>query len=817
MLGTVNIKVRPLKLALLVDPGNALQAREAIRLASSVWGGMFCPIIPMYKRLPRSWDKEALKPPPGRQFVEGWIDAFDPDFLVQFGKEVPDYITESQLKIVDSQKFWLRTRNQNGTLPAYGVSIFDLYREIFNESFKFKPRYPLKVTQPTIPKQLGLFWASVFGEYPVHISDAVTTHLSSHLDIERPSASAETFFEMNASDVVYPRRLTSWGLEAHGDLRFGRHACIFFMDASSIEDVIDYWNLRATGRSVIPLPHQFLLQESFKKTVQQFIMQERRESPSQPGYFDVPSFIRSRNSTLEEMSKYADTLKFEGQSAEDASHRYFSLQHWYPRIWDGWARSRDGGVVANYSTEEHSLEIEQSSQLDMRIKPIVPKFAEENWLHSDGLCANEFDLRMYGADEHLAEVYPKARGKNLLQAISGITGLHGDWRVGQHGLVKIVKSLTSESRKVPPSEAIFFAWLADHGWKAELSSPGILAKQIYKRLSGTSRLIANKSVLGLFEYMNGGSVNRDGSPGTADRIGGEREVSVGEVKSRLGGSKKNSFRYDDFVERGVFKLGLRTKCPNCQRNTWFALPALRETLDCPKCLTSFTAAGNIDQSTSNWFYRTTGPFSVANYADGAFAVLLTLDAIGDRRASSMRTTSVPSFLATAPGKQPLEADLAMFWRETSFGEDRDGLLFGECKTYGLFESRDFERMRYLGSTFPGAVLVFSTLRESLTPKEVKELTRLVKAGRKYWKNERPINPVLILTGRELFSWQGAPYCWTDAERERFPHLDGLIALCDATQQLYLGLPSWHDGWSKEMRKKMERNELRARSARGKAQ
>jgi hypothetical protein len=33
MLGTANIKVRPIKLALMVDPNSALQVREAIRLA----------------------------------------------------------------------------------------------------------------------------------------------------------------------------------------------------------------------------------------------------------------------------------------------------------------------------------------------------------------------------------------------------------------------------------------------------------------------------------------------------------------------------------------------------------------------------------------------------------------------------------------------------------------------------------------------------------------------------------------------------------------------------------------------------------------
>ncbi len=80
----------------------------------------------------------------------------------------------------------------------------------------------------------------------------------------------------------------------------------------------------------------------------------------------------------------------------------------------------------------------------------------------------------------------------------------------------------------------------------------------------------------------------------SNRISGEREMAVGEVKSRLKVSSGNSHLYDALIEKGVFKLGLRTKCPNCQRNTWFALSSLRESLECPKCLNYFAAAGNVD-------------------------------------------------------------------------------------------------------------------------------------------------------------------------------------------------------------------------------
>jgi hypothetical protein len=70
-------------------------------------------------------------------------------------------------------------------------------------------------------------------------------------------------------------------------------------------------------------------------------------------------------------------------------------------------------------------------------------------------------------------------------------------------------------------------------------------------------------------------------------------------------------------------------------------------------------------------------------------------------------------------------------QDAVFGQRNDGVLFAECKTYDRFQAKDFMRMRQLAKTFPGAVLVFSTLRKSLSLQEIKGITRIAKRGRKY--------------------------------------------------------------------------------------
>ena len=113
-------------------------------------------------------------------------------------------------------------------------------------------------------------------------------------------------------------------------------------------------------------------------------------------------------------------------------------------------------------------------------------------------------------------------------------------------------------------------------------------------------------------------------------------------------------------------------------------------------------------------------------------------------------------------------------------------------------------MKAIAKDFPGAVLIFSTLREELTHFELEELKKLSKMGNKRWKSERPINPVMILTGTEIFSPHGPPYCWPDNEHEKYRDCHGILGLAKATQQKYLGVKAWDVVWHEEYEKKRKK-------------
>ncbi len=248
------------------------------------------------------------------------------------------------------------------------------------------------------------------------------------------------------------------------------------------------------------------------------------------------------------------------------------------------------------------------------------------------------------------------------------------------------------------------------------------------------------------------------------------------------------------VEKKVLRLGIEVQCSGCTRHSWYSVTESDYELVCRKCNERFHLPVH-NPKEIGWAYMTVGPCNLPGRADGVYSVLLTYRFFSVLL--QQPTTPLLSFTATK-GTDTIEADLALFLREARFGRSTIETLFAECKTYNHFKREDIDRMLGLSKGFPGAILVFATLRKNLTEIEKKLMRPLVNRGRKYWKEDRPYNPVLILTATELFeSYLRPEQAWEKAGGQYAPwagklargHL-GILELCDATQQIYLGMKPW---------------------------
>ena len=540
--GSINLKIRPIKLAFLVDPNNAKQVRDAIQLGSTVWGGTYCPIIQLYKKMPKTWRDGPIKAPKAKNVILGYIEAFDPDILVQFSNDVPSYVKDLKIKIIKPNEIWDTIEEGRNLSPKYGIGIFEIFNDLFKQYFKYKAKYPVKIVIPELPQQHTLFWASLFGEIPLKLMPLIKEHYAEPLEIMEQRFTIDKIEDFFKADVIFPRKFTQHALDRvrQSGLGRGARAYAFFMDAAKTDDIIDYWNLRAMGKSVIPVPKQFLLNEHLKKIIIGFLRDNRVHWGHNKTVCDFASIVRSRNSTMSEIEAYAKTLDIKPELNDPSKDGFFSLQHWYPRIWDEWGRDKDGAIPDNFYGEEDSIELSESADLKISFHPLLPEFADKYAYHGEPRCANEISFRLYGSNEYLAEVFPKSSGENFIRSISGFGSFRDYWRVGRNGLVKLVTDNFSDRWEIPESQKVVFAWLKDHGWEAKLSAPGMLAKQIYKKLDGRVLTLANEKLLGLLEHMNGGSVQSNGQPITNNKINQERELPIGEIRNKLKGSSRQN-------------------------------------------------------------------------------------------------------------------------------------------------------------------------------------------------------------------------------------------------------------------------------------
>jgi len=148
MFGSIEVRTRPIRLAYLIDPGNAKHVRDAMQMSSSLWGGSYYPIIPLYKQMPRSWRDGPLRAPVARQVVLGYVDAFDPDILVQYAAEVPSYVSDLGLSIVKPAEIWESLDEERyppvACRPPHHSTAGTTTEDLFRDSLG--PRCPVGIT-----------------------------------------------------------------------------------------------------------------------------------------------------------------------------------------------------------------------------------------------------------------------------------------------------------------------------------------------------------------------------------------------------------------------------------------------------------------------------------------------------------------------------------------------------------------------------------------------------------------------------------------------------------------------------------------------
>ena len=465
---------------------------------------------------------------------------------------------------------------------------------------------------------------------------------------------------------------------------------------------------------------------------------------------------------------------------------------------------------------EHHLTAVDSATFDaelidgksIRFDTVAPDFANRfggghyRW-------ANVVTLRSFRTDA-FALVYPsnledrttprlgRSLGERLIISREG-------WVLGQH-----LKGL-QEWIELSDGATAIGEWLDRKGIKSELSSAGRIAKQMIESLGSLSgsHLIAHKKTICLLNSMAMQEVVRGAADDATRRQYEGRTVIAGVWKTLIDKRTTNQLRpltLDEFTKHGILKLGLSVACPNCTYDNWFSLDDVSYQVTCERCLKAFPFPQG--ESSKQWKYRATGPFSVPDFAQGAYCVALTLDMFSDKLSGRSHGPMTYTTGLNLKHKQfDREVDFA-FWRSesvTAGQRTEPRFVFGEAKSFaeGAVTDRDIKALKLVANAVPGSIVVVSVLKPDFGNDEKERLTEFTKWG---WElfHGRPRAQVLLLTGIELFAdfdvqmaWKNAgdPYP-DDADYDVFHDLD---TFAQTTQKIHLGLDYYTLSMSADLR------------------
>ena len=149
-----------------------------------------------------------------------------------------------------------------------------------------------------------------------------------------------------------------------------------------------------------------------------------------------------------------------------------------------------------------------------------------------------------------------------------------------------------------------------------------------------------------------------------------------------------------------------------------------------------------------------------------------------------------------------EADfVALLSPDQMDGHTEPELVIGEAKSFGkgeLVKAHDLSQLKKVGRKLPGAYILIAVMRNEFTPTEKTLLKKFALWGRRLNDRGRATNPVILLTGHELFMRYRISSAWKELGREHakyadFNHHRNLYEFAQATQAIHLGLPSFFEG------------------------
>ena len=821
----VDIRLRPIRFGFLVRPDDKENALEIFRINTCLWGGMFNPIIPFFESVPSWLESEGFHFENPKQMINDYLDFFEPDFLVEEEEGLAEEFGFDPERVIQLRHILEHPGGRSA--DQYGLSVYGIYQDLYAKAFQFEQRHknPVVHVQPA-DTVFTNFAAANFGSFPVH--------------------EQFRYFERNYKSVFNPEGKTldaavlselyqlgySSALEIGcTKLQVGYNApllsTLFILDAHESKDIVDFWNLRAIHQHVIPVPIQWI--NDLSPFCKQFIRDNYRRQPDDatPNMVGpVLMFSRSLSEgNVEEMVKNYSFVE-EGD--------VYTIQRWAPSIWYKLSAQVASPTRPTIAADRKIMNVPiDGDNPEIRFDPLFPEFVSEynrfrvaNVVRLQDWSNTSQALRLRDAtkNDQIATVFPCNYKNPSVPKFQPEPQSKWDYLLP-----------TTEGFVIFPSEEYMFErwslvdgttafnqWFNDKEKVSAIrSDAGKATEQIIGTLGGLRDVgcLAHKGVIKFLDKMTGRVTKASHYCEFQSKI--HNAINSEKLKDRT---------FETLVKRKAVELGLKLKCSECSKWSWYSVGQLDYSLICNFCFKQFDfpIIDPTDKKHSKWAYRVVGPFALPDYAQGGYASALAIrffaDIIGGFDQAGVTWSSAQKLKLQ---EEPVEVDFMLWYRRKDiFGTERSffgtglpifGLdrptetVFGEAKSFGehAFKQDDVDRMKLLAEKFPGAILVFAAMKEKLSPSEINRIKKLAKWGREYDPEKRQTRaPVIVLTGTELFTTGSLTTSWKERggrhealASQASLSTSNLRILANFTQHLYLDLEMLPYGPTEAQRRK----------------
>ena len=755
----LNNYLQPKKLGFLISPNNLNQLQNAISITSCLWGGMYNPLIPFFKRKPRDkfiWDDQIDF---GKDTIfNKYMNLFDPDELVITNDLKKEKIIRNYSS-VDSSKLKGRIFEEANRRQ---ITCDEIYQYIFLYPNATLTRSKKVINNPWRNENTRIIDRMFLGFYDASICALLSKKFPDELIINDYKIT-----DFLNKEIVSPLSISNYKLDT--EFRNLRIPYFFLMNYSNFIDLIDYWNIRALGFDLYPISDNEIRNDQFIIRFKSLLEKEVNRNNITP-FSGLGVFFSRKINLKESFSLLKELSRKIGES-------YDGL---LKPLRNPFLLSEESYYCRNVYSIKRSFSIEtEIKESNIKIQKIIPEFVSD----SSSIFKNTIKFSNYSGNYDFASAFPfnNHQVADYLNIIN-----FNKCRISKRGICFFVNSVTENILiKKPVGKEVISVWLKSEKCKSNLSDKGLIAYEMTKLLGDeqfSASLIRNEALIKFFnKFANNKTITKD--------------QCFSELENIINSFDKNSLTPKILLEKLIninsMRLGVKIKCPVCSRSNWYAINEIDYQVICKTCLQeiSFPIILSKEERNVEWAYRTIGPFGLGNSSDGSYSLLLTSRFF---RLLSNYDYSESLSINTEILGEKIEIDLCILMISNGMinhGRYEENYLFIECKSKHRFENKDLMKMELIRRKFPNSYLVFSSLNDYLTVEEKKRFLRVFKKYLKIEDGKKYLDRIILLMNNDLLNSDNSFSHWKkskiSSQEIHKIFKNDLAGLSKITQLLYL--------------------------------